>query len=309
MTSPAVTVSDDQSVPHRPGGQPRRDRLPGDPDAARHGYPLGRRLQRCRRRRPPRARSGRCRADRARSRGRRATSTSRRSSGPARTPAPRRCTPGTDSSARTSEFARALEAAGIAFIGPGVEALDVMGDKIRSKNHVAGYGVPVVPGIAEPGLTDEELIAAAAAVGFPLLIKPSAGGGGKGMHVGGAPGGPAATLATARRVAAGAFGDDTLFLERLVDGPAAHRGAGAGRHPRQRHPPGGARVLPAAPAPEGDRGGAVAAAGIPDRRRRRPRAASARPRARPPAASTTPAPARWSSSSRTTPRTSSSSWR
>ena len=49
------------------------------------------------------------------------------------------------------DFARALEAAGITFIGPGVESLNVMGDKIRSKNHVTGYGVPVVPGIAEPG--------------------------------------------------------------------------------------------------------------------------------------------------------------
>jgi acetyl-CoA/propionyl-CoA carboxylase biotin carboxyl carrier protein len=117
------------------------------------------------------------------------------------------------------EFARALEAAGIAFIGPGVESLDVMGDKIRSKNHVAGYGVPVIPGIAEPGLTDDDLIAAAADVGYPLLIKPSAGGGGKGMHVVERPEDLPATLATARRVAASAFGDDTLFLERLVKAP------------------------------------------------------------------------------------------
>ncbi|MDI3240695.1 biotin carboxylase N-terminal domain-containing protein [Arthrobacter sp. AL08] len=117
------------------------------------------------------------------------------------------------------DFARALETAGITFIGPGVESLNVMGDKIRSKNHVTGYGVPVVPGIAEPGMSDARLIEAADGVGYPLLIKPSAGGGGKGMHIVEGPGELEATLATARRVAASAFGDDTLFLERLVTTP------------------------------------------------------------------------------------------
>ncbi|WP_235564120.1 acetyl/propionyl/methylcrotonyl-CoA carboxylase subunit alpha [Arthrobacter sp. Soil763] len=117
------------------------------------------------------------------------------------------------------EFARALEQAGITFIGPGVESLNIMGDKIRSKNHVTGYGVPVVPGVAEPGMSDAQLIEAAAGVGYPLLIKPSAGGGGKGMHVVERPEDLADTLATARRVAASAFGDDTLFLERLVTTP------------------------------------------------------------------------------------------
>jgi acetyl-CoA/propionyl-CoA carboxylase, biotin carboxylase, biotin carboxyl carrier protein len=117
------------------------------------------------------------------------------------------------------DFARALEAAGITFIGPGVESLNVMGDKIRSKNHVTGYGVPVVPGVAKPGMTDAQLIEAATGVGFPLLIKPSAGGGGKGMHIVERPEDLEAALATARRVAASAFGDDTLFLERLVTTP------------------------------------------------------------------------------------------
>ncbi|MHA7273848.1 acetyl/propionyl/methylcrotonyl-CoA carboxylase subunit alpha [Arthrobacter sp. TMT4-20] len=113
-------------------------------------------------------------------------------------------------------FAQALSDAGIAFIGPSVHALNIMGDKIRSKNHVMDYGVPVVPGIARPGLTDQQLLNAAADVGYPLLIKPSAGGGGKGMHVVEREEDLAGTLPTARRVAASAFGDDTLFLERLI---------------------------------------------------------------------------------------------
>ncbi|MHA7282342.1 acetyl/propionyl/methylcrotonyl-CoA carboxylase subunit alpha [Arthrobacter sp. TMS2-4] len=127
--------------------------------------------------------------------------------------------PGYGFLSENAAFADALQEAGIVFIGPSVHSLDVMGDKIRSKNHVAGFGVPVVPGIAEPGLTDEDLVRAAADVGFPLLIKPSAGGGGKGMHAVHRPEDLPEVLTTARRVAARAFGDDTLFLERLVPRP------------------------------------------------------------------------------------------
>ncbi|MEO8220261.1 MAG: biotin carboxylase N-terminal domain-containing protein [Specibacter sp.] len=117
------------------------------------------------------------------------------------------------------DFAKALATAGITFIGPNVEALNVMGDKIRSKNHVQAAGVPVVPGISKPGLTDAELVSAAEGIGYPVLIKPSAGGGGKGMHSVFSHNDLPAALATARRVAASAFGDDTLFLERLVANP------------------------------------------------------------------------------------------
>ena len=117
------------------------------------------------------------------------------------------------------DFAVACAAAGLVFIGPGVHALTVMGDKIRSKNHVVTFGVPVIPGISRPGLSDAELIAAAVAVGYPLLIKPSAGGGGKGMQVVTAAAELPEALSTARRVALAAFGDDTLLLERLVAQP------------------------------------------------------------------------------------------
>lgn len=117
------------------------------------------------------------------------------------------------------EFGRALEEAGIAFIGPDVISINLMGDKIRSKNHVMSHGVPVVPGIAKPGLSNGELADAAGEVGFPLLIKPSAGGGGKGMFVVESPTELPEALASARRTASSAFGDDTLFLERLVRNP------------------------------------------------------------------------------------------
>ncbi|MGO2124377.1 ATP-binding protein [Glutamicibacter arilaitensis] len=117
------------------------------------------------------------------------------------------------------DFARALEAAGITFIGPPVNSINLMGDKIRSKNHVVAHQVPVVPGIAEPGLSDEQLLAAAADIGYPLLIKPSAGGGGKGMFAVESADQLPEALASARRTAANAFGDDTLFLERLVRNP------------------------------------------------------------------------------------------
>ena len=94
-----------------------------------------------------------------------------------------------------------------------------MGDKIRAKQHVESSGVPTVPGFSAAGMTDEEIAAAASETGFPLLIKPSAGGGGKGMQVVRSAAELPAALATARRVATAAFGDDTLLLERLIERP------------------------------------------------------------------------------------------
>ncbi|MBL1075524.1 acetyl/propionyl/methylcrotonyl-CoA carboxylase subunit alpha [Nocardia sp. 2] len=116
-------------------------------------------------------------------------------------------------------FAAALEEAGIVFMGPPSRAIEIMGDKIAAKNAVSAYGVPVVPGIARPGLTDAELIEAATEIGYPVLVKPSAGGGGKGMRRVDDPALLADALVSARREAASAFGDDTLFLERFVSRP------------------------------------------------------------------------------------------
>ena len=127
--------------------------------------------------------------------------------------------PGYGFLSENAEFAAALEAAGIVFIGPPVKAIQTMGDKIAAKTTVSAFGVPVVPGIARPGLTDADLIAAAGDVGYPVLVKPSAGGGGKGMRVVHEPSELQAALTSARREAGAAFGDDTLFLERFVLNP------------------------------------------------------------------------------------------
>ncbi|WP_158887018.1 acetyl-CoA carboxylase biotin carboxylase subunit [Amycolatopsis anabasis] len=117
------------------------------------------------------------------------------------------------------EFARACAAAGLAFIGPPVRAIDAMGDKIRAKATVSAAGVPVVPGKSDVDIPAGGFAAAADEVGYPLLLKPSAGGGGKGMRLVTSPGELAAAEESARREANGAFGDDTLLLERFVTTP------------------------------------------------------------------------------------------
>lgn len=127
--------------------------------------------------------------------------------------------PGYGFLSENAEFAAALAAAGITFIGPPVGAIRTMGDKIAAKAAVSKFGVPVVPGVSRPGLTDDDLIGGAAEVGYPVLVKPSAGGGGKGMRVVHEAAELPAALASARREAASAFGDDTLFLERFVLNP------------------------------------------------------------------------------------------
>ncbi|GAC1651031.1 MAG: acetyl/propionyl/methylcrotonyl-CoA carboxylase subunit alpha [Mycobacterium sp.] len=127
--------------------------------------------------------------------------------------------PGYGFLSENAQFATALQSEGIVFIGPPAAAIHTMGDKIAAKATVSAFGVPVVPGVSRPGLTDTDLIAGADDVGYPVLVKPSAGGGGKGMRVVHQPSELSAALTSARREAASAFGDDTLFLERFVLNP------------------------------------------------------------------------------------------
>ena len=127
--------------------------------------------------------------------------------------------PGYGFLAENPAFARACTEAGLVFIGPPAEAIEAMGDKIRAKRTVAQAGVPVVPGRDEPGLSDAELKAAALEVGLPVLLKPSAGGGGKGMRLVRDAAELPEAIASARREALGSFGDDTLLAERFVENP------------------------------------------------------------------------------------------
>ncbi len=127
--------------------------------------------------------------------------------------------PGYGFLSENTAFAAACEDAGIVFVGPPASAIEAMGDKIRAKQTVAKAGVPVVPGSDGAGLSDEELADAVEQVGFPVLLKPSAGGGGKGMHEVHRAEDLSAAIATARREARSSFGDDTLLVERLVTTP------------------------------------------------------------------------------------------
>jgi acetyl-CoA/propionyl-CoA carboxylase, biotin carboxylase, biotin carboxyl carrier protein len=114
-------------------------------------------------------------------------------------------------------FARACAQAGLAFVGPSAEAMALLGDKVAAKAVAEAAGVPVVPGLTGARLTDEQIIKWASGEQLPLLLKATAGGGGKGMRVVHALADLPDALGAARREAHAAFGDDRLLVERYVE--------------------------------------------------------------------------------------------
>ena len=116
-------------------------------------------------------------------------------------------------------LAEAAEACGIVFIGPPLEALRLLGDKARARHAMKRAGVPVLAGTTQPPETLSAALKAARKLGFPLIIKASAGGGGKGMRIVRDPSDIEHVWATAQREAAAAFGDGTLYLETYIEGP------------------------------------------------------------------------------------------
>jgi 3-methylcrotonyl-CoA carboxylase alpha subunit len=127
--------------------------------------------------------------------------------------------PGYGFLSENADFARACDAAGIVFIGPPASAIDAMGSKSEAKAVMGGAGVPLIPGYHGEDQQDERLAQESGKVGYPQLIKASAGGGGKGMRLVHAESEFAAALVSARRESRAAFGDDKVLIERYLTRP------------------------------------------------------------------------------------------
>ena len=127
--------------------------------------------------------------------------------------------PGYGFLSENAEFATLMEKHDITFIGPSAKSIEIMGSKIKAKEAVAGYNIPLVPGTSEPVVDVSKAVESAKAIGFPLLIKASAGGGGKGMRVVESIDEFETQLDRASSEAASAFGDGSVFLEKFIVNP------------------------------------------------------------------------------------------
>lgn len=126
--------------------------------------------------------------------------------------------PGYGFLAENADFAQAVADAGLIFIGPPVHAIRTMGSKTAARSAVAEAEVPLIPGY-QAGQTSEEIAQGAQEIGYPLLVKAVAGGGGKGMRVVAGPEQLADAVESARREAQAAFGNDAIYLEKYIDAP------------------------------------------------------------------------------------------
>ena len=127
--------------------------------------------------------------------------------------------PGYGFLAENSRFAQACADAGLTFIGPSPKSIALMGSKVESRRAVAKYGVPMVPGTLDPIQSDAEARNVAAAVGYPIMLKASAGGGGKGLRLVRSADELQNALFTTRSEALSAFGDDAIYIEKFVEKP------------------------------------------------------------------------------------------
>jgi len=127
--------------------------------------------------------------------------------------------PGYGFLAENAGFARACADSGITFIGPSPEAIERMGDKAVARSTMIAAGVPTIPGSDGPVTSEQEALAFAEQVGYPVLVKAAAGGGGRGMRVATGPGDLVANLHTAKAEAAVAFGNDTVYIEKYLERP------------------------------------------------------------------------------------------
>jgi acetyl-CoA carboxylase biotin carboxylase subunit len=126
--------------------------------------------------------------------------------------------PGYGFLAENGAFADLCAGAGITFVGPSGDVMRAMGDKVRARQTMQKAGVPIVPGTTEP-LSDDEAIRFAAQIGFPVMVKAAAGGGGKGMRLVSRPAEMEKALQRARGEARASFGDDSLYVEKFVEQP------------------------------------------------------------------------------------------
>jgi len=127
--------------------------------------------------------------------------------------------PGYGFLSENAAFARACEAAGLIFVGPHVHTIETMSDKAQAKQVAEQAGVPVLDGIHSEDQSVTGLVSNGTTLGFPLIIKPVSGGGGKGMHIADTPAELQVLIPTSQREAQTAFGDDRLLLERYLDQP------------------------------------------------------------------------------------------